>query len=574
MSDYLIVATFAAAIIIGANIVQNLMRNKKLRKSIHHSWGVLPENDYDEYDYKNFSQLFNFRNKKGAEMTVDDITWNDLELGNFFSFINCTITSMGDNALYCLLRTPLYNKEKLLERINTINYWNNHRDEREMTQTILTRVGKFRPSRMDLLMDKCDFLELEKPWVFKVLTCVPFLAIPLLFISYGFAALWAIMSMALNAFYHGYKVREISAGMEAVVQATKIISLAKKLYKNKPQGLNFKYEKIKVLSNILEPILNKGSFNSVLMGFTGNISMDVMSMFNMVFLIDLWLYQSSLKFIEHHHEDFACLIEAIGEIDATISIASYKEYLSREENSGYFCEPELIWNASNNDFNIQADGVVHPLIKRCTPNPVISLKPTLITGSNASGKSTYLKTVVINTLMVHTLGFCLAKKWVSKPLFPITSMALRDNMLNGESYFIAEIKSLKRIFSRVNSEITCLCVIDEVLRGTNTIERIAASSQLLHALSRENTCIFAATHDIELTYILSDVFSNKHFEEDINDDDIIFDYKIKDGRATSRNAIKLLKIMGFSSDIIKNANDAVEVFERQNKWTKLEGDYK
>jgi DNA mismatch repair ATPase MutS len=153
-------------------------------------------------------------------------------------------------------------------------------------------------------------------------------------------------------------------------------------------------------------------------------------------------------------------------------------------------------------------------------------------------------------------------------------MALRDNMLNGESYFIAEIKSLKRIFSRVNSEITCLCVIDEVLRGTNTIERIAASSQLLHALSRENTCIFAATHDIELTYILSDVFSNKHFEEDINDDDIIFDYKIKDGRATSRNAIKLLKIMGFSSDIIKNANDAVEVFERQNKWTKLEGDYK
>lgn len=67
MSDYLIVATFAAAIIIGANIVQNLMRNKKLRKSIHHSWGVLPENDYDEYDYKNFSQLFNFRNKKGAE---------------------------------------------------------------------------------------------------------------------------------------------------------------------------------------------------------------------------------------------------------------------------------------------------------------------------------------------------------------------------------------------------------------------------------------------------------------------------------------------------------------------------
>ena len=87
-------------------------------------------------------------------------------------------------------------------------------------------------------------------------------------------------------------------------------------------------------------------------------------------------------------------------------------------------------------------------------------------------------------------------------------------------YFIAEIKSLKRIFSMVNSNITCLCIIDEVLRGTNTVERIAASSRLLYHLAQENTCIFAATHDVELTHILDKVYENKHFEEEITDDDI------------------------------------------------------
>ena len=572
MSDYLIIVAIATVIIICTSISRNFQRKKKLRKVIQDSWGVLPENSFDEYDYKSFSQIYSFSKLNGSEMVIDDITWNDLEMDRFYSLISSTMTSMGDNVLYYLLRTPLYDKDRFFDRLETVDYWAENRDDREKAQVVLANFGKFRPSRIDVLIDKCDFLKLRKQWMFKLLTFVPILALPLCLFGIGYGVLWIIFSLGINALYHESKVKEIHLGLEAVTQAERIVTLAKKLYKNKPFGLNKKYESLKTQYKKLKPILRKGSLNSVLVGFTGNMGIDILSLFNMVFLVDLWAYQSSIKFIESHHEDFACLIEVIGEIDATLSIASYRAYLSDEKNNAICCKPDILWNTTSHDFNICAEDVMHPLIKECIPNPIYSTKPILVTGSNASGKSTYLKTIVINTLMAHTMGFCLAKKWVSKPLFPITSMALRDSVINGESYFIAEIKSLKRIFSRVNSDITCLCVIDEVLRGTNTVERIAASSQLLYELANKNTCIFAATHDIELTYILSDVFENKHFEEIISDNDIKFDYAIKSGGAKTRNAIKLLKIMGFSEDVIKKANIAIEVFEQQNRWTKLEGE--
>ena len=82
-----------------------------------------------------------------------------------------------------------------------------------------------------------------------------------------------------------------------------------------------------------------------------------------------------------------------------------------------------------------------------------------------------------------------------------------------------------------------LCFVDEVLRGTNTVERIAASTQILKSLCHPGVLCFAATHDIELTELLQKDFDNYHFEEDIRDGDIFFNYRIKEGRATTRNAI-------------------------------------
>lgn len=132
---------------------------------------------------------------------------------------------------------------------------------------------------------------------------------------------------------------------------------------------------------------------------------------------------------------------------------------------------------------------------------------------------------------------------------------------------MVEIKAIKRILDLCKEEgAPVLCFVDEVLRGTNTVERIAASSQILLSLSGNNCMCFAATHDIELTHLLEEIYRNYHFTEEIQKDDISFTYKIIEGRAASRNAIRLLGIMGYDSSIIQKAEKMAADFSAAGVW--------
>ena len=218
---------------------------------------------------------------------------------------------------------------------------------------------------------------------------------------------------------------------------------------------------------------------------------------------------------------------------------------------------------------LEADELYHPLLDEPVANSVKTDKCVLITGSNASGKSTFLRSAGICALFSQTLGFATAKAYRARKFRIYSSMALKDNLLGNESYYMVEIKSLKRIMdaAKAISSYPVLCFIDEVLRGTNTVERIAASSQILRGLACSDTICFAATHDIELTSILEKFYSNYHFTEEITDNDVRFSYKLMEGRATSRNAIKLLGLLGYDESIIRQASWAARHFEKSGEWT-------
>ena len=115
----------------------------------------------------------------------------------------------------------------------------------------------------------------------------------------------------------------------------------------------------------------------------------------------------------------------------------------------------------------------------------------------------------------------------------------------------AEIRYLKRILDHLNDRKTTLCVIDEILRGTNTGERIRASRAILEYLVGKNCIPLIASHDKELTVLLDRLYDNYHFSEEMGEDDISFSYKIMRGPATSQNAVKLLKLAGFPEEIIR-----------------------
>lgn len=276
----------------------------------------------------------------------------------------------------------------------------------------------------------------------------------------------------------------------------------------------------------------------------------------MLFLSEIINYEKVKKNISKNKEYFKNIFEYVGTIDALIGAASFRESLD------YFTIPKLTRTKKYMEF----EKMYHPLIQNPVTNSGSFKKSVLITGSNASGKSTFIKSVAINAILSQSINTCCAKDYNGSYFNIYTSMALKDDVLSNESYYIVEIKSLKRILDSIYSTIPTLCVVDEILRGTNTVERIASSSEVLSSLSENNCICFAATHDIELTYLLEDKFDNYHFQEDITDKEIKFDYKLYNGRTQSRNAIKLLGFIGYSDYIVNKAKERAEKFLSTGEW--------
>ncbi|MGL4914071.1 MAG: MutS-related protein, partial [Romboutsia sp.] len=320
----------------------------------------------------------------------------------------------------------------------------------------------------------------------------------------------------------------------------------------------------KNLKNIDKDLNEIKSIRKKSIGYKNNNIMTDVNIFSeyakMMQLTDLIAYEKVKNTVIKKSENFKSIYEFIGTIDALIGVASFRDSLQ------YYVTPFLSISNSKNENILDFTDIYHPLIKKPVTNNGSFEQGILLTGSNASGKSTFIKTVAINAILAQTIYTCCAKEYNSSFFNIYTSMALKDDIFSSESYYIVEIKSLKRIIDNMNDKIPCLCFVDEILRGTNTIERIASSCEVLRYLGNSNCICFAATHDIELTHLLNDNFDNYHFEEIITNKDIRFDYKLHKGRAQTRNAIKLLEFMGYDDDIVFNADQRAKEFLQTGRW--------
>ncbi len=288
----------------------------------------------------------------------------------------------------------------------------------------------------------------------------------------------------------------------------------------------------------------------------GSMEEAILMYVRMIFHFDLIKFNQMLKEVKTKTAECESLFHGLGEIDACIAIASFREALP------YYSVPELLETTNR---KMVLDNVYHPMIPDAVSNSIKADKGVLITGSNASGKSTFLKVVAINAIFAQTIHTAIAKQYAA-PLYHIySSMSLRDSIQGSESYYMVEIRSLKRILNAKRG-LPVLCFVDEVLRGTNTVERIAASTEILKSIADGEFLCFAATHDVELTHLLEKEYDNYHFEEEIVEDDVHFSYMIHRGRATTRNAIKLLNMMGYDKFIVNNAEKRATAFIEQGVW--------
>ncbi|HHV96790.1 MAG TPA: DNA mismatch repair protein MutS [Clostridiaceae bacterium] len=570
--SYLLLIIIVVSILILVIYIRRKNENSRLINSIKEKWGRNPLRDNKSNISKNahfyYSNILNMQKEKQT-FYVDDITWNDLEMNIVFQRINNTCSTAGEEYLYYLLRTPVFDSSVLNERERLISFFQNNRKQRMDLQVLLSKLGKtknidvssyFINDIRDSAINNVNYKFLSLALLFS----------PLLLLLNPTIGVFAIIGLLItNSTLYYKKKYEIESHLEAFNFIVSLIDCADKIANLNIKEISRYNEALKSSLKKLKGIVSR----SFLVLY--NTDNPFLEYIKVIFLGEIIAYQSMFKLILKYKEELMNIFNIIGLFDSLISVASFRSSLE------YYTRPELIQTEANStvsgetdtetknekvNLKIYFEDIYHPLLKDPVANSLHINKSILITGSNASGKSTFLKTVALNAIFAQTINTCLAKKYVSNYFAVYTSMAIRDNLKSGESYYIAEIKSLKRIIDSLNSNIPCLCIIDEVLRGTNTVERIAASSELLYFLSKENCIIIAATHDLELSIILKNHYDNYHFQEYVTDNDIVFDYKIYPDRSRSRNAIKLLKLMGYKDDIVEASEARAQEFINQGKW--------
>ena len=208
--------------------------------------------------------------------------------------------------------------------------------------------------------------------------------------------------------------------------------------------------------------------------------------------------------------------------------------------------PELLEDASP---RLEAKNLTHLLIpeEKAVPNDIDATAGTrIITGSNMSGKTTYLRTVASACVLAYAGAPVPGERLCLSPLHIFTSIRVTDDAAHGLSTFYAEILRIKSMMAFKEKNLPMLIVIDEIFKGTNSADRLIGAREAISRLTGADFITLVSTHDFELCEIESDAapVTNWHFEESYKDDKLLFDYKIKEGRCTTRNAQYLLKMAG------------------------------
>lgn len=554
---------YALAIVIGIIlfiiVIGSRERTKKKvaqRERLIKEFGQRPVR---EYSYEEFESLKDYYEKhKGDSFSIDDITWNDFDMDTIFMLLNHTQSSLGQEYLYYVLRTPKDSEATLEERNRLAQFFENHEKERVSIQEMFANLGRVRKySFFRYLYLLGDFKDKGNGIHFfhvgsVLITLLGLFFSPSLFIV---PFLLAIVYSIVNY----YRIKgEIEPYMVCMTYVIKMLHMADSFSKEEIEELSVYQQDVKQIKGKFQGFRRNSFLISSGSATGGGIFEILLDYVKMIFHVDLIKFHSMTKGLQGHWDEIEKLSKVFGEVETGIAIASFRKMVP------YYSIP--IFKKTSKSM-IKVKDIYHPMIEEPVANSIATKKNILLTGSNASGKSTFLRTIGISSILSQTIDTALCTSFETNFFHVYSSMALRDDLENQDSYYMAEIKALKRVLDACEDpNHKVLCFIDEVLRGTNTVERIAASSQILKSMNRDHILCFAATHDIELTHLLEDLYENYFFTEDMNGDEISFHYLLHQGRSTSRNAIKLLEIMGYDKTVTSRAKKMAEEFLEKGIW--------
>jgi hypothetical protein len=494
--------------------------------------------------FRNFPLIARYHDAVAAEPAyhrLDDQTWTDLNGDDLFALLDGTASRVGQQCLYHRLRSPLNDEPALAEFAQTAQVFAEPAPRGQALLALQRLASTDAYYLADLLAGKALP---ELAWT----AAAPALALLLVAtVVGGFwqPALWLATPVLflLHTVLHLFYRSRIVAGVRPMQQLGNLYRAGRGLLKLEvPLG---------AMRGLAEPlgrlgsIVNKVAFLQV----EDQLSSDIAALpwlllqyLKIVLLLDFIVYRSCRRDMEQQADAIRAVYEGVGYVDCAVAVAGFR---ARHAH----CAPRF-----TAETGLRLTGAYNPLVPGCVPNDLaVDQASVLLTGSNMSGKTTFMRTIGLNALLAQSIATCPATTYAAPFRRVVSSINLADSLTEGKSYYFAEAETILGFIRAAEASAGgYLFILDELFKGTNTVERIAATQAVL-AYLQPRSLVVASTHDGELGALLAPAFTEYHFSETVTETDWYFDFLLKPGPLTTRNAIRLLARAGYPASIVQAA---------------------
>jgi DNA mismatch repair ATPase MutS len=473
---------------------------------------------------------------------LDDQTWADLNGDDLFALLDASTSRVGQQCLYHRLRSPLNDGPALQEFAEATTLFE-QAGPRQKAQLALSRVASTEAYYLTDLL--AGYALPPLPWT----SAAPALALLLVAtVVGGFwnPVLWlgSGLLFLLHTVLHFWYRSRILNGVRPMLQLANLYRAGRDLARLELP--------VPALRGLTEPLARLGAIvgKVAFLQVEGQLQSDIAALpwmllqyLKIVLLLDFIVYHNCRRDVELHAGAIRAVFEAVGYADCAVAVAGFRARHSH-------CTPQF--TADNAGLRLTA--AYNPLVPGCVPNDLaVTDSSILLTGSNMSGKTTFMRTIGLNALLAQTIATCPATTYAGPFRRVVSSINLADSLPEGKSYYFAEAEAVLGFIKATETGVgSYLFILDELFKGTNTVERIAATKAVL-AYLQPRSLVVASTHDGELGELLHPAYSEYHFSETVTEADWYFDYLLKPGPLTTRNAIRLLARAGYPASIVQDA---------------------
>jgi hypothetical protein len=523
---------------------------KQLRERLSDSFGKL-KNDF--FNFESIEKYF--RNKVNADsfQILSDKTCNDLDFNELFMFVDRTTSKVGQQYLYNTLRTIPSNSDKLAEQERLIKQLS---DDAVLRLSIQIQLNTLTGDSTYYIRSLFQEEHIKKPKWFFVIPLLSFTSIlSILLMPFTPQFFFVLIPVIIvNLGIHYWNKQNLYGYLVSIPQLLRLNRVAKELTKYDVfKSINSEY---KESISVIDKVRNRMFLFKLESKLESEISLifwSFLELFKALFLLEPLLLFGVLRQLDTKRREIEKVFSFVGYIDSLISIASLRKGL------GLFCIPEV----TDKNKVLEVKDMYHPLIADCVQNSLlVADRSILLTGSNMSGKTSFIRTVGLNVITGLTLNTCFASCFCASRFKVYSAIRLSDDLMNNKSYYFEEVITIKEMIDKSQDTVSNLFLLDEIFKGTNTIERISAGKAVLSYLNTGSNLVFVSTHDIELAELLNDTYELYHFSEQVINKTVDFDFKLKPGKLKNRNAIRILEINNYPKQVI---TEAIEISTELDK---------